>query len=412
MSRFLALALPALALVAALVLVSLQGGRVELKELEYHPRRWLAAQGEGSQVVGHTLLSDKLDPLEHERLWTRGNSHYGGSDGDFVDDAGIGIKVDSLKGVGRQRREMLLLNQADWMKPLNPYVPPMDLYLYWGESSARGTLASGFQGGRGHSSSGERVRHVLKFGSFTGNGYMNDAAGHGRFLTSWTGMEFDAMSLKCCSTLLVPPMERNLPIASEQDTLARKIRSYVANGNQLIMTGGDYSSLVFLNRFFHYNIRKTVYDQGPFEKMPAASQPENAVKAFKDLPETLPQSGLSVTTVTKESLPPDTRLIYATPVSSPVFEITFCQTTIPEDQCAIIKPQGYSCVMDALPRDCQMHKDAGRPCSCGTIVYVGYDFVDSHSHQMGTSVWDRVLRAAVAMPKIGTEGLGEFTKYM
>jgi hypothetical protein len=228
--------------------------------------------------VGHTLLSDKLDPLEHERLWTRGNSHYGGSDGDFVDDAGIGIKVDSLKGVGQQRREMLLLNQADWMKPLNPYVPPMDLYLYWGESSARGTLASGFQGGRGHSSSGERVRHVLKFGSFTGNGYMNDAAGHGRFLTSWTGMEFDAMSLKCCSTLLVPPMERNLPIASEQDTLARKIRSYVANGNQLIMTGGDYSSLVFLNRFFHYNIRKTVYDQGPFEKMPAASQPENAVK--------------------------------------------------------------------------------------------------------------------------------------
>ena len=43
---------------------------------------------------------------------------------------------------------------------------------------------------------------------------------------------------------------------------------------------------------------------------------------------------------------------------------------------------------------------------------MGYDFVDHHSHQMGTSVWDRVLRAAVAMPKIGEEGLGEFTKYM
>ena len=41
---------------------------------------------------------------------------------------------------------------------------------------------------------------------------------------------------------------------------------------------------------------------------------------------------LSVTTITKDSLPADTRLIYATPVSSPVFEITFCQTSIPDDQ--------------------------------------------------------------------------------
>jgi hypothetical protein len=52
--------------------------------------------------------------------------------------------------------------------------------------------------------------------------------------------------------------------------------------------------------------------------MPAKSLPDNAREAFKDIPETLPQSGLSVTTVTKDSLPPDTRLIYATPVSSPV----------------------------------------------------------------------------------------------
>ena len=39
-----------------------------------------------------------------------------------------------------------------------------------------------------------------------------------------------------------------------------------------------------------------------------------------------------MTTITKDSLPADTRLIYATPVSSPVFEITFCQTSIPDDQ--------------------------------------------------------------------------------
>ena len=59
-----------------------------------------------------------------------------------------------------------------------------------------------------------------------------------------------------------------------------------------------------------------------------------------------------------------------------------------------------------------LEQAAGRPCSCGSIVYVGYDFVDGHSHQVSTSVWDRVLRAAVAMPKIGEPGLGEFTKYM
>jgi len=184
---------------------------VELRELEYHPRQWLAAQvcnstmagscsrlqlvapcrltdptaqcatvrrvestcsarvterwndagrhpvgtpsdsrrlpqAEGSQVPGHDLISDKDDPLTRARLWSRGNSAYGGGDGDFVEDNSIGVQVDSMKAVGPQRTQMLLLNQADWMKPINPYVPPMDLYIYWGESSARGTLASGFQG--------------------------------------------------------------------------------------------------------------------------------------------------------------------------------------------------------------------------------------------------------------------------
>lgn len=343
---------------------------------------------------------------------------YGGADGDYIDDAGLGIKVASLKAKGVQQgtqgTQMLLLKQADWEAPINPYVAPSDLVVFWGDSTSYGTIASSFQGGRGRSASGERVRRVLNFGTFTGNGYMDDASGHGRFLRTWTGLQFESMSLRCCKSLLVPPMERDLPIASEQDQLSRKIRSFVANGNQLILTGGDYSSLVFLNRFFHYNLRKTVYDQGPFEKMPAKSMPENAIKDFAALPDTLPQLGLSVTTITKDSLPADTRLIYATPVSSPVFEITFCQTSIPDDQCAVIKPQGYSCVMDALPRDCKDGKmtSSGRACSCGTIVYIGNDFVEHHSHQMGRSVWDRVLRAVADMPKIGTPGLGQFTQYM
>ena len=289
----------ALALLASLVLLSWQvkTAVIELEGSEYHPRRWLAAQSEGSQEPGHGRSSDASDPLHQARLWTRGNSVYGGADGDYIDDAGIGIKVASLKakGVpqGTQGTQMLLLKQADWEAPINPYVAPRDLVVFWGDSTSYGTIASSFQGGRGRSASGERVRRVLNFGTFTGNGYMDDASGHGRFLRTWTGLQFESMSLRCCKSLLVPPMERDLPIASEQDQLSRKIRSFVANGNQLILTGGDYSSLVFLNRFFHYNLRKTVYDQGPFEKMPAKSMPENAIKDFAALPETLPQLGYS-----------------------------------------------------------------------------------------------------------------------
>jgi len=37
-------------------------------------------------------------------------------------------------------------------------------------------------------------------------------------------------------------MERDLPISSEQDSLARKIRSYVANGNMLVVTGGAWKN--------------------------------------------------------------------------------------------------------------------------------------------------------------------------
>jgi hypothetical protein len=41
-------------------------------------------------------------------------------------------------------------------------------------------------------------------------------AGHGRFLYSWEGAEFAALSRRCCSSLLVPPMERDLPIYPDQ----------------------------------------------------------------------------------------------------------------------------------------------------------------------------------------------------
>lgn len=41
-----------------------------------------------------------------------------------------------------------------------------------------------------------------------------------------------------------------------QAIISRRIRNFVSNGNTLILTGGDYSSLVFLNKYFHYEVKK------------------------------------------------------------------------------------------------------------------------------------------------------------
>lgn len=398
------------------------GGAVELWDEEgpgdgsYHPGQWLAAQREGRQEPGHLSASSSDD--DHPRLFSRGNTGVAEQQGDYVSDNSIGVEVANMKAHQQSlvsqadpaRMQSLLLGES-WLRPINPYLPPRDLYLFWGLSSATGTLASGFSGGRGRASSGERIRQVLKLGDFTGNGYVDDATGHGKFLRSWEGPQFEGLAVRCCTTLLVPPMERHLPISSDEDPFARKMRSFVANGNMLIMTGGDYSSLVFINRYFHFDLRKTVYDGGPFEKLPDESLPPNAKDAFADTPETLPQDGLSVTTITKESLPPGTQLLYATPVSSPVFQITYCETVVPDDQCRVLKPAGHSCARDVLPQDCDALKKQGSECSCGTILYLGNDYVEHHSHTIGSSVWDEVLRAAVAVDKIGTRGLGEFTVY-
>jgi hypothetical protein len=81
-------------------------------------------------VPGHTRVSDDQDPLASTRLWSRGNSAYGGGEGNFVADAGLGIKVGSMKATGAQRTQMLLLSSAgDWQKPIDPYVFSKVLYI-------------------------------------------------------------------------------------------------------------------------------------------------------------------------------------------------------------------------------------------------------------------------------------------
>jgi len=312
-----------------------------------------------------------------------------------------------------ERARLVQLAQMDgklssWNKPfVDPYVPPKDLYIYWGSSSAKGTVASQLTGGAGRASSAQRVRQVLHFGTFFGNHYGDDVTGHGHFLGSLEGQQFEAMSLECCSTLIVPPMENDLPLYGDNSGMAHRIRTFVSNGNNLVLTGGDYSSLVFLNKYFHYEVKKEVMDNGPFERLSENDLPKDLKGMFKDVVPTLPQ-GLSVTSVRKSSLPAGTKVIYQTPKTTPMFQTTYCQARRKKDDCKIARAAGKSCLVDVTSaNECAALDKKGQTCSCGRILYIGYDFVGHHSSTIGTGLWDDTLRAAAAVPKAGKPGPGK-----
>ena len=181
-----------------------------------------------------------------------------------------------------------------------------------------------------------------------------------------------------------------------------------------------------------------MYDKGPFELMPPAIQPDNFAKVkfdrfatqlsrgaesrrgcsvtshclqiSRNFPSSLSQSGLSVTSVRKSSLPPGAKVIYATPYSTPVFEIPYCQRVLVGDECVAAQDKGLPCMKDVLPAECNSCSTCHRKCSCGTILYIGFDFVDSHSTHIGTSVWDALIRKVVYVSGIGRSGHGLFTE--
>jgi len=317
--------------------------------------------------------------------------------------AGEGAALRGQKALMQQ----LVLKPLGWNQPfVDPYVPPRDLVVYWGKSTHRGTIASQLTGGSGRASSGQRVRQVLHFGTFLGNHYGDSVTGHGRFLHSLEGQEFAGMSLECCRTLLVPPMENDLPLYGEHDAVAQRIRTFVSNGNNLVLTGGDYSSLVFLNKYFHYEIKKTVLDNGPFERLSEKDLPADLKKKFDKVTATLPQEGQSVTSVRKKSLPTGAKLVYATPFSSPLFQLTYCQAQLDKDSCKSAKAAGKSCLRDAHTTECPALLKKGLACSCGRILYDGYDFIGHHSSTIGQSTWDETLKAAVSLPYAGKQGPG------
>jgi len=113
-----------------------------------------------------------------------------------------------------------------------PYSAPSNLWLYWGS-----TVNKRFTG------SGEHVRHVFKMGTIEGGEYRSP-----KFLHSLEGAGFSALSQRCCSSMVFPPMEWDFPVYNANKIVGQNIRAYVANGNSMILTGG-LLNIEFLNRF-------------------------------------------------------------------------------------------------------------------------------------------------------------------
>lgn len=235
------------------------------------------------------------------------------------------------------------------------------------------------------------------------------------------------LARSCCSTIVVPPMENDLPLYFKSSDASINIKSFVSNGNRLIMTGGSFTSLVFLNRYFKFDLKKVIYDKGPFEKQPMSADPETSA-IIQRLPAALPQEGMAVTSVDLHSLPSRTTAIYATFTSTPMFEMTFCEKPLGyplrqacDEECDFMQRglrgywcgynKGMMCTEQATPEECEAiaasneAKNESVPCSCGSIVYDGYDFVGNHKTWMGASVWDSTLRSAVELPEMGEEGV-------
>ena len=288
----------------------------------------------------------------------------------------------AVPGMGSLASSTALI--GTWTKPTGigidkePYSAPMNLWLYWGSMTNRRFTASG-----------EHVRHVFKMGNIAGGEWRDP-----KFLRSLEGGLFNKLSGLCCTALLFPPLEWDFLVVNPQKIVGQNIRAYVANGNTMIFTGGIIS-LEFINRYFYYQLEPADgnLDPGPFVRLPkfqGLTEEQHKVitdgtRSTQPAPKTLPQVGIEVTSVKKESLPSGTSVVYSSPYNSAVFMIKFCEAENPANDPAAPLPP-----VKVLPRDCPIVAAQGRPCSCGFIGYLGYDWRDAYP-----SRWDYALKSMV-----------------
>ena len=246
-----------------------------------------------------------------------------------------------------------------------PYSPPSNLYLWWGEETNHRFVGSG-----------ERIRQLLHMGTIEGGEWRDPMFLGNNGVETFGSSRFRRISEQCCSTILFPPMEWSFPVFNVHKIIGQRIRNFVANGNIFVLTGG-IPAIEFINAYFFYvlELADGNYSPGPFRRL------DKIPPQLRDTPKVLPQKGISVTAVKKESLPSGATVLWGTPRTSPVFMIKFCEAESPDEGMPPVK---------VLPRDCPLSAQKGRPCSCGHIIYIGYAFNDPYP-----SRWDKVLLASV-----------------
>jgi len=215
------------------------------------------------------------------------------------------MKIDTSVPSELLTQELVLFKMAP---PPEPWSPPENLWMYWGDAPNKRF---------GHS--GDNLRHLVRLGRIAGGEYRDP-----HFLESFTTATFRDLSESCCTAMLVAPMKHNMPIWNSYSNIAQRLRNYVANGNHMIFTGGSLVSMEFINTYFWYNIEPTSgeagyfdgtgygnWSPGPWRKLVDKSLPW----VFKMTPDTLYQDHISVQTAQLASLPDGARIIYMSPQS-------------------------------------------------------------------------------------------------
>jgi hypothetical protein len=241
-----------------------------------------------------------------------------------------------------------------------PYSPPSNMYLWWGPETNHRFVGSG-----------ERIRQLFNMGNIEGGEWRDPMFLGNNGVETFASQRFRRISESCCSTIVIPPMEWEFPVFNTHKIIGQRIRNFVANGNNLVLTGG-IAAIEFINSYFFYNIELVDgnYSPGPFRRL------DGVPKQLTYDPKVLPQKGVSVTAVKKTTLPSGAEVLWGTPRSSPVFLIKFCEAQSPDEGMPPVK---------VLPRDCPLAAQDGRPCSCGNIIYIGYNFNEPYP-----SRWDKV----------------------
>jgi len=122
-------------------------------------------------------------------------------------------------------------------------------------------------------------------------------------VATFRSQRFRRISETCCSTIVIPPMEWDFPVYNIHKIIGQRIRNFVANGNMLVLTGGILA-VEFINSYFFYNIELADgnYSPGPYRRL------DDVPVCLKAAPVVLPQKGIAVTAVKKESLPSGTEV--------------------------------------------------------------------------------------------------------